>query len=253
MARTAAWRKGDLTWTCGNQNWRQPGKYGLSEETPMQGWAWEFLRRNASYQASVDSGDDESAGKWGLVALVDYRKSFARLGETSRPKWLTLQTFELILGPQPPLSLTADQIVLVFDRRRTLQKDVLQRQLAEFVERLSLSDEHSWGKVLQKKNSGGRTYSLSSLLTCLRFADAVAQDRNIDAEELQKALGLTSARAGRELHEAYVKASSLIEKDYSRLLDQELSPLRSVPFALRRKSIPTRSKVLVIDAPPSWD
>jgi hypothetical protein len=246
MARTAAWR-GDLTWVCANENWRQAASYGLTSKTPLQGWAWEFLRRNASYRAAVDLGDDGSAEKWGLVALADYRQAFVHIEEPSRPKWLALQSFEMFLGPRQLPSLADSQLALIFDLRRTLRKDVLQRQLAKFVEHLYQPTGITWHGVSAPRKHGGRNYNLNSLLTYLRFADAVAQDRNIDLETLKKSLGYTSERAGKQLHEAYVKASSLVGKDYSRLVDLDLAPLKSIPAALRRKkSAPLANKV-------SWD
>ena len=251
MARTAAWR-GDLAWVCANENWRQAASYGLTSKTPLQGWAWEFLRRNASYRASVDSGDDGSAEKWGLVALADYRQAFVHIEEFLRPKWLALQAFELRLGPQPLPSLEDGQLALIFDLRRTLRKDVLQRQLGDFVENLYKTPETSWGEVAPPKRHGGRIYGFHSLLAYLRFADAVAQDKNIDSGALQTALGFTSARAGKQLHEAYVKATSLVGKDYSRLVDLELTPLRDTSIALRRKSPPRAAKAAVADTPASW-
>jgi hypothetical protein len=216
----------------------------LTPETPLQGWAWEFLRRNALYRASVDSSDEGSAENWGLASLVDYRQGFKGFGDSSRPKWLALQAFDLIHGPRQLPSLKEGQLALIFDLRRTLRKDVLQRQLAEFVERLYQPDETSWWQALPEKRRGGRMYGFPSLLTYLRFADAVAQDRDIDSEALQQALGLTSARAGKQLHEAHSKAVSLVGQDYRRLVDLELSPLRRIPTPLRRKPAPAKRPAL---------
>lgn len=250
MGRTAAWRR-DMSWVCANPNWRQAASYGLTSQTPLQGWAWEFLRRNASYRASVDSGDDGSAEKWGLVALADYRQAFVDIEESSRPKWLTLQAFELIHGPKQVPSLADGQFALIFDLRRTLRKDVMQRQLAEFVEHLYQPAEITWHDVSAARNHGGRNHNFNSLLTYLRFADAVAQDRNIDLGTLKKSLGFTSERAGKQLHEAYVKASSLIDGDYSRLVALDLTPLKSIPAALRRKkTAPHAGKATT---PASWN
>jgi hypothetical protein len=248
MAKTAAWR-GDMTWVCANEDWRYVASYGLTSKTPLQGWAWEFLRRNSAYRASVDSCDDIAAKKWGLVELVDYRQAFARIEESSRPKWLALQAFEVLHGPQELPSLVDKQFALIFDQRYTVRKDVLQRQLAEFVEHLYKPTEITWFGVSSARNHGGRNYNTDSLLTYLRFADAVAQDRNIDSEPLKKALGFTSQRAGKQLHETYVKARSLVVNDYSRLVDLDLAPLKSIASPLRGKK-PVAKKATTT---ASWD
>lgn len=250
MGRTAAWRKGDLLWACGNPDWRQPESYGLTSETPWQGWAWEFLRRKVAYRVSVDERDHKSAETWGLGALVDYRVAFNNLEDSSRPQWLALPAFESAHGPGRLPSLKEGQVALIFDLRPELRKDVLQRQLAQFVHRL-WNPEQGWGRAEPERRRGGRIHDVRSLLTYLRFADAVAQDQGIDSQELQKALGFTTARAAKQLTEAHNTATSLILSGYLRLVDLDLPPLRSLPAPFGWRPAPTRRPA----APPddaSW-
>jgi hypothetical protein len=253
MAKPTKWRTAELAWACGNSKWRQPESYGLTPETPLQGWAWEFLRRNALYRASVDASDEGSAERWGLAALVDYRLAFKRFSDSTRPKWLALQAFELLHGPQSLPNLKEGQVALILDLGRTLRKDVLQRQLAEFVERLwNPTEAGKWGRAVPERRQGGRTYGFASMLTYLRFADAVARNQDIDSEELQQALGFTSTRAPKQLHEAHSRAILLIDRDYRRLVAQELPPLRSIASPWRRKPAPVKNPRNV-RVPPTAD
>lgn len=233
MGRTATWRKGNLAWECGNPHWEKSSTYQLSKATPFRGWAWEFLRRTGKYRAAVDAGDDRMAGDFGLASLVKYDHSFPTLAKDTEPRWLAIQAYEIYPGTTPTSALEDGQVAVVFDLRRGLPSATLQRQMNAVSQSLQvLSKQRSNVVATATKSHGGRTYDPDALLTYLRFADAVAQDRAISSDDLASALNL-SRRASARLHEIHSQAVALFDREYLRLVDLDLSPLRRTDPRLR--------------------
>ncbi|WP_222432760.1 transcriptional regulator domain-containing protein [Caenimonas sedimenti] len=233
MGRVAAWRTKELGWVCANPDWRDAGSYGLKPNAPLHHWAWEFLRRNSRYRRSAAEGDPHSAGLWGLTSLANPEAS------SEEVRWLAIQAYQLIQGTGRLPDLAQWQVALIFDVRHKLPLAVLQRQLGELAEYLYTAGGPSSAAVEMKNRRGGPKHDKASLLLCLRFADAVANDRTIDSNELAEALGIEGRRSKR-LSEIHQRASALVANDYLRLVDQSLAPMRHTP------------RLLKIGTQPSW-
>jgi hypothetical protein len=234
MGRPASWRKGDLKWACANTDWRRPETYVLTGTTPLSSFAWEFLRRNQAYRKAVDHPRRASPVEWGLASFLPYELASHRLPQAD-VQWLPLRAFRLIPDSMSIPVLERGHIAVIFDLRLGLRPEVLDRQLAELRRELQLvKGRESFQNHLSSK--GGRTFSRTSLLRCLRFADAVATEPEIPTSELAVELGIDPENRKR-LNDVYVQARELVEGGYQRLLDMQLPPARQAPAPLaRRKS-----------------